>query len=138
MVVYMDMDNGQLSIHGQFIVHVWITVHGPLWTTVHAWISIKLSIHGLVHVHKGGGGGPRKRWTISIISYLKAPLKPTSSQTELAEHLVVRRNISKALVYSLKIANRMFATYGILEKSKGVTFREGTDSLPNSSTPTPS
>ena len=51
----LSIDYGQLSIvwtlsiwtlsmHGQFIVHAWIVVHGPLWTTVHAWISIKLSM----------------------------------------------------------------------------------------------
>ena len=59
----VSIDYGQLSIvwtlsiwtvsmHGQFIVHAWIVVHGPLWTTVHAWISIKLSMHGQVHVHQ--------------------------------------------------------------------------------------
>ena len=47
---------GQLSIwtivhDGQLIVHAWTIVHGLLWTIVNAWISIKLSMHGSVHVH---------------------------------------------------------------------------------------
>ena len=38
----------QVSVHGH---GPWIIVHGPLWTIVHAWISIKLSMHGSVNVH---------------------------------------------------------------------------------------
>ena len=58
----LSIDYGQLSMYGQLsiwtivhdgqlIVHAWTIVHGPLWTIVHAWISIKLSMHGSVHVH---------------------------------------------------------------------------------------